>query len=312
MKIVILIVVSMLAKNLIFGQENNSSYYKIANKAQSLYNEKNYLESAKCYSQLINRFKPSAQSDDYYNGACSWSLANLPDSAFLYLNRVVNEKKYANVDHIVSDEDLKALHNDKRWKPLIEQVKSNKTKVEKGYNIPVVRALDSIYQFDQGGRSQVDSIEKKFGRTSEEVKKYLTTLNLQDSLNIIKVTSIIDKYGWLGPDKVGERGNTTLFLVVQHADKEVHLKYLPILRQAVKLGKAKSQHLALLEDRTALEEGKKQIYGSQIVRDPKTGKPVIAPMEDEKDVDVRREGVGLGPLKEYAKFFHIDYVPKSQ
>ena len=79
------------------------------------------------------------------------------------------------------------------------------------------------------------------------------------------------------------------------------------MREAVKNGKAQASHLALLEDRVALGQGKKQIYGSQIHRDPATGKFFVAPIEDEPHVNQRRAAVGLDPLEVYVKMWGIEY-----
>jgi hypothetical protein len=137
--------------------------------------------------------------------------------------------------------------------------------------------------------------------------KLWQTIKAADSINLITVTAILDKYGWLGPETVGNQGSMALFLVVQHSNQQVQEKYLPVMRKAVKEGKALAANLALLEDRVALEEGKKQIYGSQVQTDPKTGKSSFRPIEDEPNVDKRREEVGLGPLRDYAKLFNFDY-----
>ena len=64
------------------------------------------------------------------------------------------------------------------------------------------------------------------------------------------------------------------------------------MREAVKNRKARPEQLALLEDRVALAQGKKQIYGSQIHQDPKSGKYFVAPIEDEPNVNKRRAAVG--------------------
>jgi hypothetical protein len=126
-----------------------------------------------------------------------------------------------------------------------------------------------------------------------------------DSVNLLKIKKIIDKYGWLGPETIGENGNATLFLVIQHADQKTQEKYLPIMRQAVKDKKALGSELALLEDRVALGQGKKQIYGSQIGGDP--GNYYVLPLEDPDNVDKRRAEVGLPPLYEYLKHYNIKW-----
>ncbi len=153
----------------------------------------------------------------------------------------------------------------------------------------------------------VEGVEQKYGYESQEMKDLWKTINEKDAINLIEITNTLDKYGWLGPDVIGDKGSAALFLVIQHVDKQTQEKYLPMMREAVKNGKAKGSDLALLEDRVALSQGKKQIYGSQIHRDNITGKYFLAPIEDEPNVNKRRAEVGLEPLEVYAKHWDIYY-----
>lgn len=82
-------------------------------------------------------------------------------------------------------------------------------------------------------------------------------------------------------------------------------KHLPMMREAVKNKNATGTALALLEDRVALEEGKRQVYGSQIGRDNETNKNYVLPLDDPDNVDKRRAEVGLGLLAEYVKSWDI-------
>jgi hypothetical protein len=104
----------------------------------------------------------------------------------------------------------------------------------------------------------------------------------------------------VGKDVVGAQANQTLFLVIQHSDLKYQQKYLPMMREAVKKGNAKASSLALLEDRVALREGRKQIYGSQTSMNTTTRKINISPMIDPDNVDKRRAEAGLGTMAEYA------------
>ena len=174
------------------------------------------------------------------------------------------------------------------------------------YNL-LTAQLDSIHIKDQKYRQMITDVEAKHGYESKEMKDLRKTINKNDSANLVQVINILEKYGWLGADAVGEQGNTTIFLVIQHSDQKTQEKYLPMMRQAVKNGKAKGSQLALLEDRVAMGQGKKQIYGSQISRDQKTGKYFVAPIEDEPNVNKRRAAVGLMPLEDYARHFNIEY-----
>ena len=118
---------------------------------------------------------------------------------------------------------------------------------------------------------------------------------------------ILDKYGWLGAEVIGEKGNGTLFKVIQHSNQATQEKYLPMMRESVKNGKAWSGNLALLEDRVALGQGKRQIYGSHIGFDNECNLKFLLPLEDPDNVDMRRASVGLGPLADYSNLWGIKW-----
>jgi hypothetical protein len=307
MKQITFIIAFLSLTHLVFGQNAPKEYFDFVKIADSLYNAKEYRNSANKYSEAFKVNGWKGFPSDRYNAACSWSLAAVPDSAFFQLDRIATKLNYSDYGHITTDTDLNSLHNDFRWKPLLEKIKQNKDKAEANLNKPLVATLDSIYIEDQQYRQQIDGIEKKYGWESKEMKDHWKIINEKDSINIVKVKSILDKYGWLGADVVGGQGNSTLFLVIQHSDQTTQEKYLPMMREAVKNGKAKGSSLALLEDRVALGQGKRQIYGSQIGRDSETQMHYVLPLEDPDNVDKRRAEVGLGLLSEYLNYWQINW-----
>jgi hypothetical protein len=132
-----------------------------------------------------------------------------------------------------------------------------------------------------------------------------------DSINLIKVKKIIDTRGWLGKDVIGDKGITTVFLVIQHADSETQRKYLPLMREAFAKGNAEASHLGSLEDRVAIGKGEKQIYGTQIGVDLETNISYVLPLIDPINMDKRRKEIGLQPLKEYLSMFNITWNPEE-
>lgn len=181
----------------------------------------------------------------------------------------------------------------------------NIKKAETHLNKQLIAILDTIsvddqkYRGDKNYRQQLDDFAKKYGWESKETKDYLKLMKDQDSINLIKIQKILNTYGWPGADIVGDKGDSCIFLVIQHADQETQEKYLPIMREAVQKGNAKARNLAFLEDRVALRKGERQIYGSQIGPDPETGEWTGAPLIDPDSVDKRRAEVGLGTLQDY-------------
>lgn len=281
-------------------------YFSLVKKADSLYNAKDYKNSTKVYSAAFKVNGWKGAPNDRYNAACSAALANIPDTAFFYLERAI-KGGYQNYKHISTDSDLAILHEDKRWKNILEKVKENKDKAEANLNKPLAKRLDSILEADQAGRKQLEGLEKKYGWESKEVRALWKEIAYTDSINEIKVCNILDQYGWLGPDVVGNDGNAALFLVIQHADIKIQEKYLPMMRDAVKKGNARASSLALLEDRVALRQGRSQIYGSQIGMDQDTKTYFVDRLEDPDNVDKRRAEVGLPPLAEYVKHWNMKW-----
>ena len=281
MKIKLLItIIGLLAFNLTFGQ-NQEKYTEFVKEASNLYDSKEYKKSAKKYKEAFDQIDGKAYPNDRYNAACSYALAEDTENSFYHLFRLANDSDYKNYGHITTDSDLNILHKDKRWNELIAIVKSNKEEAEKDLDKPLVATLDSIHQEDQKYRQQINEIEK-----------------------------ILDERGWLGTNIIGAQGNSTLFLVIQHSGIETQLKYLPMMREAVKIGNARASSLALLEDRVALRQGKRQIYGSQIHSD-KNGEKFVAPLIDPENVDTRRAEVGLGTLADYIGHWDLTWDIKK-
>ena len=301
-------VVGLLMFNISFGQ-NQEKYSEFVKEAWELYESKEYKKSAEKYKEAFDQIDGKAYQSDRYNAACSYALAKDIENSFFHLFRLAEnpKTKYKNYGHITTDTDLDILHKDKRWDKLIEIVKSNKEEAEKDLDKPLVAILDSVYKEDQSYRHQIDEIEEKYGRDSEEMKVHWKLINEKDSINLIKIEKILDERGWLGANIIGEQGNSTLFLVIQHSGIETQLKYLPMMREAVKEGNARGRSLALLEDRVALRQGERQIYGSQIGRDQKTEEYFVAPLIDPENVDKRRAEVGLGTLAEYVNYWGMTW-----
>jgi hypothetical protein len=167
--------------------------------------------------------------------------------------------------------------------------------------------LESILKRDQQGRAMVDSVQQQYGIGSKEFLALAESIALHDSINLQKVTAIITQYGWPGKSLVGDKANRAVFLVIQHAEPEAQKKYLPLLSESVKKGESNAKHLAYLEDRVLMREGKPQWYGTQLIADETTGKWKLYTIAEEESVDERRIKIGLVPLSEYVKQFGIEY-----
>lgn len=112
-----------------------------------------------------------------------------------------------------------------------------------------------------------------------------------------RLVEILDRHGWPTIDMVGAEAARRAWLVAQHADRQLDLqrRALALLTKAVERGQADPQHLAMLRDRVLVNEGHRQIYGTQIAA-VVDGAPVPWPCEDPERIDALRAQVGLAPF----------------
>lgn len=121
-----------------------------------------------------------------------------------------------------------------------------------------------------------------------------------------RLNEIMDEVGWPTADLVGEEGARAAWLIAQHADRQldVQRRALRLMEQAVAAGIAGPRELAFLRDRTLVNEGRKQIYGTQIAG-LRGGAPVPWPCEDPQRMDALRVEVGIEPFDEYVAKFSV-------
>lgn len=296
--------------------QSTEKYQKLTQQALEFYKNKNFLASARKYNEALALNEGKSFSTDRYDAACSWALANVPDSAFPHLVKLIEDNEIKNYSYFKDDSNLKSLQNDKRWQELLDLIQQKKDEAEKDFDKPLIALLDSIFNEDQKVRFYFEDTLKKHGRESVESKELIKNMHFVDSINLVFISKILDERGWLGSNIVGKDGNHALFLVIQHSNQKTQEKYLPMMREAVKNGNAESGSLAYLEDRVALHQGKKQIYGSQYWTDESTGKDFMFPLEDPENVDKRRAEVGLPPLSDKLKkmeiIWDVEEYKKSQ
>lgn len=288
----------------IYSTISAQDYKYLTSKALGYYFNKDYIKALESYKKAFKI--EQTKGSDLVNGASIAALTNNRKLAYRWLFKAL-KNGYTNVRNLEADKDLISLKGTRKWNKLISKMEKALVKVEANYDKPLQLELFKIEQEDQKYRNQFPEIEKKYGYNSKERREIGKIARLQDSLNLIKIDSIIHLHGWVGPDKVGGQASQVLFLVIQHANLSDQQKYLPIMREAVKHKKARSSSLALLEDRVALDEGRRQIYGSQIGIDKETGRKFVLPLDDPDNVDKRRAEVGLIFLSDYVKFVGITW-----
>ena len=126
-----------------------------------------------------------------------------------------------------------------------------------------------------------------------------------DFLNQKRLKRIFAEYGFPNEKMVGNLGLMSVKMVLQHADNDIAFQkqYLPKIKELYGKGLVVGQTYALLQDRILVNEGKPQIYGTQVI--PEEIKPHInyQPMEKPEEVNFRRMKLGMMPIERYLSQF---------
>lgn len=182
-----------------------------------------------------------------------------------------------------------------------ETKQPNRTAIVTAKTEDLRAVLDTIWDTEQTPIRLRDSAINKFGADSEQARRYQSIYEENHTLNEKKIREILDRGSWPELDVIGEQGNWTICNVIQHAENDIRIQYLPMMRQAVKDKKLAPRFLVRAEDRIATERGDLQVYGGQMKYYPETKNFNLWPVYDPANIDKRRAEIGLEPIAEFLK-----------
>lgn len=281
----------LLCFNFCFSQTKH--YDSLIGIAEQAFNSNDYGSAAVYFNRAFDELGRKGTPKDRYAAAISWAMLHESDSSFLNLYRLADKTNYLEFHLLIAEKRFEYLHEDSRWNELLKKINP----LNENYNDSLSKILLSISESDQKYRMMLDAERRPYAQeASDSFKSILKMMRHHDSLNLLKVISLIDSFGWLSPNQVGREANSALWLVIQHSDLKTQLKYFPMMEEAVKNGKALRSHLAYLEDRILMNQGKKQRYGTQYKLNETSKRMEIWSVEDPINLNKRRESVGLPPM----------------
>jgi len=195
----------------------------------------------------------------------------------------------------------------------LDKTNTVKTQEPKQTNEQLIAMLDSIWTTEQQPITLRDSMIELYGADSKEAEKYQLIYEKNHVINEEKITNLLDTYGWPKKEVIGEQGNWTICNVIQHAENDVRIKYLPMMKEAVLEKQLQPRFLVRAQDRIATEQGQLQIYGGQMKYYPETKSFNVWPIFEPENIDKRRAEIGLEPIAEFLKArFNFDWNLEEQ
>jgi N-acyl-D-aspartate/D-glutamate deacylase len=160
---------------------------------------------------------------------------------------------------------------------------------------------------------EIKTISKKIllmVKRDQKMRRSRTFDNKIDIKNTREFKKIIKTNGWPKKSIFGEEVSNGAWLMVQHADHDVDFQKdcLKTLKSLEKRGEINRDLIPLLVDRVLVNQGRKQIYGTQFYMNEK-GELVPRPLSNPGEVNKLRKKYGLSSLASYKKLLAAN-IPK--
>ncbi len=280
---------------------HGKEFHRLFQQADSLFDLAQYAAAGQlCDQALEMKGGQFPDSGFYTDGFSYWTEAGNQERSIFYLEKalLLRWQPQDILETLETAPEYEFLRQHERFREIMD---TNYAKRKKYGGI--ASTLIDIGIKDQTLRQLLSCAQEKFADDSLQLNAYYDLMEMQDSFNLIYVTSVLDKHGWLAINKIGEPANRALWQVIQHSPLEVQEKYLPLLRESAEKVESRMSSYAFLQDRVLMRRGQRQRYGTQIAKHPDTGKSAVYPVEDPINIDSIRASVGFEPIKEYAAFF---------
>jgi len=279
------------------------------NKADSLKEQGLLMPALMEYAQLMSQNPSSELSYKIAStSALLWTSA-MRDTSIIYLNIALQNDSTLKALH---DPDFLSLIDNPGWNKIEDgQIRKFEEKNGSIKNEPYARELFRMIIKDQGLMYAGNIERRKYMRNGGyfNTPAIFPVLAMEEKNRVEnekKLLQLFDKYGWPVASEVTEIAAAGAALIINHSSYELRSQYFPMLEKAFKEGEAQPLRYAKMRDRLLVEEGKAQMFGTQLkyVNSARVPHPIIEP----EYVDKRRAEIGLGPLNVYLKErFNIDW-----
>ncbi len=235
---------------------------------------------------------------DLYSIAQCYALLNKSDSAYLYLNRFIDEISF-DCRVVLIDDDFEILRkNNTEWAKITEKIESkfldsltisaNKEYALSLFRLGVERMKYSYFDvsFDKSEKLSTNQIWKKQSKAIKDFDK------------------LVRKYGFPTQSLVGDDALYTSIEIILHPP--IKEKNYLMLQKAFEEGEYLPAHYAWITDRWLTQNGKLQLYGTIFSQEQNADgsiKSVLLPVEDFSNLNKRRAEIGLQTIEEDLKVF---------
>jgi outer membrane protein OmpA-like peptidoglycan-associated protein len=232
-----------------------------------------------------------------------YAMIEQTDSAFYYLDFVIErEKENTPVSSYEGIKEFESLKKNRKWEKLMKKCIQFQNAYEAKLNIPLQDSIIEMRKIDISYQEKYDSI--MLTNDSISIKSFIKEWEAAVKKNDLRLTKIIDNYGWPTKELVGNNASEATFFMVQHSlDLKLQEKCLALFKQIEVNDINHLIQIAYLEDRILVKSGEKQLYGTQYKNDK------LHTIDDPDNLNQRRAQIGLAPIQFVSAYSSQNLIP---
>ncbi len=224
-----------------------------------------------------------------------------------FLNKAFEYLELADLDSMepLWNADLYFMKDDERWTDVEEkQLGKLSAQVTGTFDKEYARQLLRIRMNEWVNRYQVMLAFRTVGPNSPITTALSQTMQRHHRDNEIQMVTLLDTKGWPEISQVGGEAAYAAGNVINHSDLQARQRFLPLLKAVCEKGEGDWSRYAHVLDRTELELGNPQVFGTQMEQNAETKLYEPRPIADPEGVEELRAEKGLESLKDQLDSFN--------
>jgi len=276
----------------------NPAYITLVKQADSAMTKSDFATASKLYDKAFAISNKSVRT--LSKAAQANAEIGKTDFAISLLNQAFqNDWKLACAYLGSHTKDFQTLKAEKRFLDLFTRCEETMTAYEKKIDQAFADSLHSLYNNDQLYRATFEPIALKHGYNSPEMANAKSLQQQLDLENQKQLKVLFAAKGFPTISKVQQAGTQTALSLLQRSDSAYISLWLPTIDSLIQVKELSAADCAYIKDFMACLQGKKQLYGTQLFRDPTDKLLKPKPYDSFAQVQKRRLNAGMPNWTDY-------------
>ncbi|MFY8033243.1 MAG: DUF6624 domain-containing protein [Flexibacteraceae bacterium] len=277
---------------------NNPAYIKLVKKADSALEKSDFGKAVSLYTEALNISNKSVRTVSKA-ALANMKVGNLQVAITLLKQAHETDWKLACTYLGSHAADYTDLQNNPAFLGIFEDCEKKMAAYESEVDGVYQDSIQALYNRDQMHRATFESLALNHGYNSPQMQEAKQLQQAADALNQKILAELLQAKGFPTLTKVKRGATQTALSILQRADTSTINKWIPTIKKLITEKELLEADCAYIIDFALVQQGKPQIYGTQLYRDKADNLLKPRPFTSLSAVTQSRKLAGLPLWSEY-------------